>query len=384
MQFPKTDRIELELTSKCTIKCPNCPRTFQQHERHLWDNGHIDSDKLLEFFKTMSLKKVVLTGAYGDGIYHPKLVETLQAIKASGLHFSMDTNGSYRKEQDWQAIAEIMDDKDEITFSIDGTPENFTQYRVNADWPSIKLGAEILAKYNKRIKWKYIVFKYNCSFEDMKTAYDTARAIGFTSFEIIDTHRAPIGQLVDKSVFNESLDRLELYVEGLENTTELIIGVTPRTAILSVKKKNQNQDIDQDSIENLDVVKLPEGSKQRKNYNKIPVAKEKEIYETENIYPSCMNVDSYMNFISSEGLYMPCCFMRVSQHEQVSDFELTKEDLDSMSIYNHTYEEIINGPAYKKIMSNFEKSQMCHRICGKKKAQRRERDKTQPISVIKN
>ena len=69
MQFPKSKRVELELTSKCTIKCPNCPRTYQADNRHLWDNGHIDADKLIDFLKLLPIDYVQLTGAYGDPIY---------------------------------------------------------------------------------------------------------------------------------------------------------------------------------------------------------------------------------------------------------------------------------------------------------------------------
>ena len=390
MQFPESNTLELELTSKCTVKCPNCPRTFQSHLRHLWDNGNIDDVKLIEFIKTTALNKIILTGAYGDGIYHPQLVKTLQAIKDANITFSMDTNGSYRKPSDWEQIAELMTKDDQITFSIDGTPENFTQYRVNADWPSIKVGAEILAKKNRNIKWKYIVFKYNCSYEDMKLAYDTANEIGFTEFELIDTHRAPVGQLVDKEVMNKSLDDLEIYVQDLKDKigpnlwktklTKLKISITPRTAILQKVKqqtvkwnKPKGPELSNKEVE---IIKLPAGSKQERNYSKIPEAK-KEVFETENVYPQCMNVKNYANFISSEGLFLPCCFMRVDQQWTFDQAGITPQDVESMNIYKHTYKEVINGSGFKKIMDNFENMEMCRRICGKKKAIKRvERDST--------
>lgn len=391
MQFPESNTLELELTSKCTVKCPNCPRTFQSHLRHLWDNGNIDDEKLIKFIKTTSLARIILTGAYGDGIYHPQLVKTLQAIKDANILFAMDTNGSYRKPKDWEQIADLMTTFDQITFSIDGTPENFTQYRVNADWPSIKVGAEILAKKNRNIKWKYIVFKYNCSYEDMKKAYDTANEIGFTEFEIIDTHRAPVGQLVDKKEFNENLDKLEIYVQQLKDKigpnlwktklTKLKISVTPRTAILSKPKQQpvkwnnpKGPELSKDS-KDVEIIKLPEGSKEQRNYGKMPEAK-KEVFETENVYPQCMNVKNYANFISSEGLFLPCCFMRVDQQWTFDQAGITLQDVESMNIYKHTYKEVINGSGFKKIMNNFENMEMCKRICGKKKVKRVERDST--------
>ena len=154
MQFPETEILELELTSKCTVKCPNCPRTFQADKRHLWDNGHIDADKLIEFLKTMPIRRVLLTGAYGDGLYHPHLIKAIKAIKEAEATFHFDTNGSYRKPKDWEQIRDMMTLDDTVTFSLDGTPENFTQYRVNADWPTIEAGAKILGEAKRIIIWK--------------------------------------------------------------------------------------------------------------------------------------------------------------------------------------------------------------------------------------
>ena len=48
-QFPISNKLELELTSKCTVKCPNCPRTYQADRRHEWDNGNIKEEHLIDF-----------------------------------------------------------------------------------------------------------------------------------------------------------------------------------------------------------------------------------------------------------------------------------------------------------------------------------------------
>ena len=394
MQFPETEILELELTSKCTVKCPNCPRTFQADKRHLWDNGHIDADKLIEFLKTMPIRRVLLTGAYGDGLYHPHLIKAIKAIKEAEATFHFDTNGSYRKPKDWEQIRDMMTLDDTVTFSLDGTPENFTQYRVNADWPTIEAGAKILGEAKRIIIWKYIVFKYNCSFEDMRTAYDTANDLGFYKFQIIDTHRAPPGQLVDKKVFNTNLDKLEEHVQQIKDdlggniwktpVTKLQIDVTPRTAILTKKRKDKTEtkkinwnkpkgpELTKEDKPK-EIIKLPEGSKKERNYGIMPeVAEKRPIVQTENVYPQCMNIKDYANFISSEGLFLPCCFMRVDQQVWFDSAGITEEDIDSMSIYKHDYKTVISGSGFKKIMNNFENIGICKRICSKKKIQRRE------------
>jgi hypothetical protein len=279
---------------------------------------------------------------------------------------------------------------DTVTFSLDGTPENFTQYRVNADWPTIEAGAKILGEAKRIIIWKYIVFKYNCSFEDMKTAYDTANDLGFYKFQIIDTHRAPPGQLVDKKVFNTNLDKLEEHVQQIKDAiggniwktpvTKLQIDVTPRTAILTKKRKDKTVNWNKPKGPELtkkdtpkEIIKLPEGSKKERNYGIMPeVAEKRPIVQTDNVYPQCMNIKDYANFISSEGLFLPCCFMRVDQQDWFEDAGITKEDIDSMSIYKHDYKTVISGSGFKKIMNNFENIGICKRICSKKKIERRE------------
>ena len=379
MKFSKSFKVELELTSKCVLLCPNCPRTYQAHMRRVWDNGHVDHEKLLEFLKTSEYKRFQLGGAYGDGLYHPHLVTTLKAIKEAGASFNFDTNGSRRPEADWKELAKMMTWKDCVIFSIDGTPDNFTQYRVNADWESIEMGARIIAQGGGRARWKYIVFKYNQTFEDMKTAYDKAYEMGMQEFVIVHTHRAEKGQLANKADFDDNLVKLEEYVWNMEhlNKPKLSVAVTPRTSVFKSKsiientEKNAHVKMETDKVvkkfAQANDVKTEELGKTNINVNRkfqrIPQLK-KELVHTEKVSPQCINIEGHSNFISSEGLFLPCCYMRVGQQEHFDHAGITKEDEKSLSIYNNTYDEIIEGVAIKKIMSNFDKVELCARRCG--------------------
>tara|TARA_B110001454_G_scaffold88628_2_gene84791 strand:- start:1038 stop:2075 length:1038 start_codon:yes stop_codon:yes gene_type:complete len=345
MKFPKSNNFELELTSKCTIKCPKCPRTFQQDTRHLWDNGHIDHNSLIKFLRTTNAKLFNLTGAYGDALYHPHLVDTIKAIKEMGGIVQFNTNGSYRKQEDWEEIGKSLDKGDLVEFSIDGTPDNFTEYRVNGDWESIEIGIKTLAKYSAILRWKYIIFKYNQSYEDMKTAYDCADRLGINQFVLIHTHRAIPSQLANKEEFLSNLDTLEEYVYSLDTkNTYLMIGVTPRTNQLKTKSivKSKSKHLRQKKVMNT--------------------------MQTEHVFPQCMNIENYINFISSDGLFLPCCFMRVEQQESFDEAGLTDKDVKGLSIENNTLNDIIKGTAFKKFMENFDNMQICRKHCNKNKA----------------
>tara|TARA_B110000037_G_scaffold32920_1_gene39711 strand:+ start:122 stop:1171 length:1050 start_codon:yes stop_codon:yes gene_type:complete len=347
MKFPKSNKFELELTSKCTIRCPKCPRTFQQDTKHLWDNGNIDHIKLIKFLQESGATDFRLTGAYGDALYHPHLVDTIRAIKEMGATFIFNTNGSYRKEEDWEEIANVMTENDLVEFSIDGTPDNFTEYRVNGDWKSIEIGMQTLQKHNANMRWKYIIFKYNESYEDMKTAYTCANRLGVRQFVLVHTHRAIPSQLANKEEFLENLDRLELYVNvnfNSEDSPVLMISVTPRT----------------NAIKSSEIVKTTVKRQPAPTIKKDPIF-------TKDIFPQCINIENYTNFVSSDGLFLPCCFMRVDKIASFKEAGINEEDIKGLNIENNTLDEIIKGTAFNKFMENFDNMQICRTHCNKNK-----------------
>jgi hypothetical protein len=77
--------------------------------------------------------------------------------------------------------------QDTITFSIDGTPENFNQYRVNGDWPSIKIAIDECVQSPVHTVWKYIPFAYNQ--HDIASVEILSKELGIDEFEISPSDR---------------------------------------------------------------------------------------------------------------------------------------------------------------------------------------------------
>ena len=153
----------IEPTNICTLKCPGCARTrfIDQWPQH-WKNHSLDIDELLKFIDIELVgKTVTLCGNYGDPIYHPNFIELVVGLKSQGANISITTNGSYRKQDWWEQLTSKLTPADTITFSVDGTPKNFTQYRINADWESIQTGMNVVADSSCHSVWKYIPFSYN-------------------------------------------------------------------------------------------------------------------------------------------------------------------------------------------------------------------------------
>jgi organic radical activating enzyme len=174
----------IEPTNICTLKCSGCARTrfIDQWPQH-WKNYSLDVDALLHFLDIdLTDKKIALCGNYGDPIYHPDFISFVKKIKDRGVKLNITTNGSYKKQEWWQELVSNLTSDDTITFSIDGTPENFTQYRTNADWESIKTGMDTVAKSQCNSVWKYIPFAFNQN--NIKATEKLSQDIGIKNFRV--------------------------------------------------------------------------------------------------------------------------------------------------------------------------------------------------------
>lgn len=176
--------LHIEPTNICTLKCAGCARTrfINQWPQH-WKNHSIDIDRLMEFIDIdITGKNISLCGNYGDPIYHPDLVTLVKNLKSRKSSVSITTNGSYKKAEWWQELCNELDDKDRVTFSIDGLPDTFTQYRENADWSSIEIGIRTCVAAGIRAVWKYIPFRFNQN--DIKSAEHMSQDLGMTGFVV--------------------------------------------------------------------------------------------------------------------------------------------------------------------------------------------------------
>jgi MoaA/NifB/PqqE/SkfB family radical SAM enzyme len=174
----------IEPTNICTLKCAGCARTLflNQWPNH-WKNHSLSIEQLLKFLDVSLVdKQIVLCGNYGDPIYHPDFINFVKQLKDRGAHISIITNGSYRKSHWWRELVSILDKKDKIKFSVDGTFENFTEYRVNADRDSILEGMKICSDSTVQTVWKYIPFLFNQ--ETIDEAKKISESIGIQEFQI--------------------------------------------------------------------------------------------------------------------------------------------------------------------------------------------------------
>ena len=195
--------LHIELTNRCTLECPACPRTIW---KELTKRPITKSDLSIDAFERFmdcdagqKIEKLVLCGDYGDCIYYPELFDFIKRFRHK--KFDLRTNGSRRTKEFWLQLAELMTKDDTIVFGIDGLEDTNHIYRKNADWSSIMTAVDIMTKSPAQVKWQTIIFAFNQdSLQDIKTFAESKGA----EFFAIKTHRYGNDELVPNTTLVEN------------------------------------------------------------------------------------------------------------------------------------------------------------------------------------
>lgn len=177
----------IEISSKCTLRCPRCARQEVP-------NGLVNTELDFDFFQRnfppdfikQHVRKISFCGDDGDPIYAHDLIPVIAYFKSikSDIEIVIVTNGSYKSESWWQSLAIQLGPNDSVHFSIDGWDNaSNNQYRVNSDWNSIIEGVKTLRAHSRcQIIWAAIAFKFNQKYiQRMKAqAFD----LGFDRFQL--------------------------------------------------------------------------------------------------------------------------------------------------------------------------------------------------------
>lgn len=176
----------IEVSSKCTLKCPRCARTEVP-------DSLINTELKLDFFKKNftlefiqdNVEKITFCGDDGDPIYAHDLIEIIEYFKSiKPVKFVIVTNGSYKSQDWWQRLGRTLDQNDHIHFSLDGWDQTSNeQYRINSDWTSIMQGVNTLrGSSHVYMTWDAIAFSFNQNkLDDMKML---AKELGFDQFQL--------------------------------------------------------------------------------------------------------------------------------------------------------------------------------------------------------
>ncbi len=184
---PQPSRLYIECTAACNISCTDAccaPETGITRTRRA---GMLD----FELFRRVvdevgaSLVRIDFFN-YGEAFLHKRAVEMCEYIKSAFPHVYLYTSTNGLALSPDQARRLVHSGIDEVTFSVDGaTPESYVKYRQRGRFDVAIGNLRAMADEKRRagrdvpfLNWRYILFRWNDSDEEMDEARRLAAEIG--------------------------------------------------------------------------------------------------------------------------------------------------------------------------------------------------------------
>ena len=185
-------KVHVEPSLACALRCPGCSRIHQIKER----KGPV-------FLPLPAYRRIVRNLAeegyaadlfyfcgQGEPLSHPHLEDLIDATREffPKTPLGINTNGNYRFER----VFSRRRHPDKLIVSVDGLYQNsYEQYRINGDVAQALQFMRDAKKGPERapiVEWKYILFRYNDSDEELIAAQHCAEDLGIDSLQFVVTH----------------------------------------------------------------------------------------------------------------------------------------------------------------------------------------------------
>jgi len=208
------EKLHIELSTRCVLACPACPRTWFAEKFHRATPRYdLDLDVFEAFMDCAAGRDINhfhLEGNHSDSIYAPHLLEFIDRWRDTKT-FRIVTNGSRMKPEFWRALTQRLGRNDCVEFSIDGLEDTNAIYRINSEWSSIMQAIDTVVAAGVPTVWKTIIFKHNQDQLDQIRTLALSKGIG--DFRTVMTHRfggdqyRPDSQMIDsKRLYENSCD----------------------------------------------------------------------------------------------------------------------------------------------------------------------------------
>ncbi|MCZ0932312.1 MAG: radical SAM protein [Oligoflexia bacterium] len=349
----------LELSSKCALKCPRCPRTELPGRYKVTEMSLDFVKKIFAPERLLYVKKILMNGGQGDAIYCSDFIRIIKYLKSAkrDLQLCIITNGSYKEKEWWQETAQVLNKNDIIIFSIDGwDQESNEKYRVNSHFESIMEGIKTLRQFNSEIYivWSAIIFKFNQ--DKIDHIKELAKSMGVDSFNVVQSRL--FGSInpdyIDPNLGYDPLEPDKDFIESSNTNRGFYINFTKRFAGVTIN---------------------PTIYKFIKEYEKD--------YEDSYISPLC-RIGERGLYIDAEGILYPCSWIshpfkiQASKRRNKSivwEKSLFVEHKDCFDLKKHSLEDVIQHPYWIKLQCSWldskkafvECEKHCHQSASKRK-----------------
>ena len=237
---PLPNRLYIECTAACNISCFQAccaPETGITRTRQA---GMLDWNLFTRVIDEAgpSLVRVDFFN-YGEAFLHKRAIEMCEYIKSKFPHIYLytSTNGLALTEDKARRL--VHSGIDEVTFSIDGASQDtYARYRQRGRFDvalaNLRAMANEKAKHGRdvpQLNWRYILFTWNDSDEEMARARQIAAEVGVDRlcWEITDHPEEAFSRRFVKG--SEDFERIRREVWDDNNLGNAIPGATPRARI---------------------------------------------------------------------------------------------------------------------------------------------------------
>ena len=289
----------VEPTSKCTLECPLCSRTWFYETFKRRNLHEINIDHLANFVGPNA--SVSMCGNNGDPIYHSQFIDLCRKLKKNNCNIFITTNGSAKPKSWWEDLNSVLDSNDKLRFSIDGLEDTNHIYRKNAKWKSIMDAVKILEQRKCITVWKFIVFKHNQ--HQIEKARQLSKKLGFDHFQVEHS---------DRWLNEQDLMPDEKFVDQSYKISQKILADTKYTTEMSPKC-------------------LKDGKPQNSLY------------------------------IDAEGDFYPCCWMGSHHYRYKSIFSPKKKKI--FNIKDNSITDILEWSEVKKFFDSTKQFTSAHECC---------------------
>ena len=334
LKYSELRTVQLELTTRCNARCPQCRRNIFGGERipHLPEAELSLSDVSAIFPITLlkRLKRIILSGNYGDAILARNCLEIVQHFKSINPAIEVDipTNGSHHGAVWWERLAQT---GARCRFAIDGLADTNHLYRRGTSWNHIMENVKAFIHAGGRAEWNFIVFKHNE--HQVEEARSLCTGLVLVCFNLNATPRFyKNGVLCDDSPVMDRLGRIEYLIQPPTNPQFRNAAVQALSGCIASP----------DDFESY--------------------------LETTPINCKAMKWNSV--YISAEGFLVPCLWLGAF-YKRSGDgaknlkamIEAQGGDLNALSLKSHTLQEILESTIFQTLLPRDGESKSRLRTC---------------------
>jgi MoaA/NifB/PqqE/SkfB family radical SAM enzyme len=316
----------LELSSICTLACPRCSRTEVKEGlvQTSLDINFIKKNFTLDILQYVN--RISLCGYDGDPIYCKDFLHIVKYLKETKptLELYIVTNGSYKTKTWWENLSQLLNEHDQIHWSLDGwDQESNEKYRINSNWDSIILGLEVFSNSIVYKTWDFIYFAHN--YDKVDKVVELAKQYNFDQL-----------RLTKSTKFGSKNNNYDNNGDAMEPPFEYI----------SSSDRYENK-----------IVYLTDRIEPKTSYKQALDIYE-QIQPIESIVPLC-KIGSKGLFINSQGYLFPCCWV-VHRYDVKNYLSFLTNDIN---IHKVGLESALNSNKWNSFISNIPTNTICNMKC---------------------